>query len=78
MNIQLAMQFENKLYELINNCGLSVDTAFYVFKSVYLDFQNTLLNCADKDTEYSENQEIIKVNNKEIMENDDTINRDNA
>lgn len=78
MNIQLALQFENNLYKLINECGLPIDTAFYVLKSVYLDFQNTLSNYANKDGEISENQEIIKVNNKEIMENDDTINRDDV
>lgn len=46
MTIKESMKFEQDLYDLINNCGLSVDTAFYILKSVYLDFQKTLLDCA--------------------------------
>jgi hypothetical protein len=49
MTIKEALQFERNLYNLINTCGLPVDTAFYILKSVYLDFQKTLLECADQE-----------------------------
>ena len=64
MNIQEALNFEQNLYQLINTCGLPVDTAFYIFKSVYLDFQNTVYEYAKKDTNsgYSVEEQVIGVN----------------
>lgn len=41
MNMKLAKDLENNLYSLINNSGLSLDTAFYVLKSVYLDLKSS-------------------------------------
>ena len=91
MFINDAIQFEKNLYALINSCGLPVDTAFFVLKSVYLDFQNTLNEYAktendekitEKTTEITipqESKKFVEINNnKEITENDDTVNRDNA
>lgn len=83
MGIKESLQFEQKLYDLINSCGLPVDTAFYILKTVYLDFEKTLLECAKNEGEtVTQEQEIFKVNNEELKElkftNDDTINRDNA
>ena len=73
MNIKETLAFENNLYNLINTCGLPLDTAFYVLKSVYLDFQKTLYECAGKENGLEkETQEIYKYRpeEKEINEND--------
>ena len=73
MNIKETLAFESNLYNLINSCGLPLDTAFFVLKSVYLDFQKTLYECAEKEgTAEKETQEIYKYNveEKEIIEND--------
>jgi len=48
MTIKETLKFEQNLYNLINTCGLPVDTAFFVLKSVYLDFQKTLYEYAEK------------------------------
>ena len=45
MNIKETLLFEENLYNLINTCGLPVSTAFYILKSVYLDFEKTLYEC---------------------------------
>lgn len=80
MNIKEALKFENDLYNLINNCGLPVDTAFYVLKTVYLDFQKTLLECANNEGEtYTQEEKTYKLYDKEKKENEDeqgTINSD--
>ena len=90
MLINNAIQFEQKLYDLINTCGLPVDTAFFILKSVYLDFQNTLFEYArtEEDEAVYEKETILDLDpkqtsaanmkRKEITENDNTINRDNA
>jgi hypothetical protein len=71
MNIKETIQFENNLYELINTCGLPVDTAFYVLKSVYLDFQKTLYECANNEGEtYTTEEQVYKLDNEE-KENED-------
>lgn len=49
MDIRKTLEFEENLYKLINSCGLPVDTAFYVLKSVYLDFKHTLEEYAKKE-----------------------------
>ena len=49
MIIKETLKFEQNLYNLINTCGLPVDTAFFVLKSVYLDFQKTLYEYAEKE-----------------------------
>lgn len=49
MTIKETIQFEQNLYKLINTCGLPMYAAFYVFKSVYLDFEKTLYQYADKE-----------------------------
>ena len=61
MNIKETLLFEENLYNLINTCGLPVSTAFYVLKSVYLDFQKTLYECAKKEN-------IESVNTQEVYE----------
>ncbi len=61
MIIKESIKFERNLYDLINNCGLPVDTAFYILKSVYLDFQNTLNNCAKSENE-GFSQEVVHYN----------------
>lgn len=80
MNIKETLKFENDLYNLINNCGLPVDTAFYVLKTVYLDFQKTLLECANNEGEtYTQEEKTYELYDKEKKENEDeqgTINSD--
>lgn len=49
MVIKESLKFEQDLYNLINTCGLPVDTAYYILKSVYLDFQKTLYEYAEKE-----------------------------
>lgn len=49
MDIRKTLEFEENLYKFINSCGLPVDTAFYVLKSVYLDFKHTLEEYAKKE-----------------------------
>lgn len=86
MGIKESLQFERQLYNLINSCGLSVDTAFYILKTVYLDFEKTLLECAKNEGEnITQEEEVFKMDDKELEElkelkftNDGTINRDNA
>lgn len=79
MGIKESLQFEQKLYNLINSCGLPVDTAFYVLKTVYLDFEKTLFECAKNEGETcTQEQQTYNLTNKEKTENDNTINRDNA
>jgi len=78
MNIKETIKFENDLYNLINNCGLPVSTAFYVLKSVYLDFQKTLYECAQNESEtYTQEEKVYGLNKeeKEII-NEQTINTD--
>lgn len=71
MNIKETLQFENNLYDLINTCGLPVDTAFYVLKSVYLDFQKTLYECANNEGEtYTKKEQVYELDN-EKKENED-------
>lgn len=61
MNIQEAIDFEQNLYDLINSCGLPVETAFYVLKSVYLDFQHTIIDYAKKgDTGMHTEQQVFE------------------
>lgn len=80
MNIKETLKFENDLYNLINNCGLPVDTAFYVLKTVYLDFQKTLLECVNNEGEtYTQEEKTYELYDKEKKENEDeqgTINSD--
>ena len=80
MNIKETIKFENDLYNLINNCGLPVSTAFYVLKAVYLDFQKTLLECANNEGEtYTKEEKTYELYDKEKKENEDeqgTINSD--
>jgi len=74
MNIKQALAFEQALYKLINTSGLSVETAYYILKSVYLDLQKTVYDCARTQ---KENDEHIDVNiNKEEMENERDITAD--
>ncbi len=62
MIIKETLEFERNLYNLINSCGLPVDTAFYVLKSVYLDFEKTLLECAKNEGEsYSQEQQVYQL-----------------
>ena len=82
MFINNAIQLEQKLYDLINTCGLPVDTAFFILKSVYLDFQNTLWEYArtennetvnDKETTLDlapKQMSVTNMEKKEITEND--------
>lgn len=80
MVIKESIHFEQNLYNLINNCGLPVDTAFYILKSVYLDFEKTLLNCANNEgvttstetTKYKLNEEDYK--NLELTPKEKSIN----
>lgn len=36
-----AEKFRTELYDLVNNCGLSLATAFYIVKDFYKDFSET-------------------------------------
>lgn len=80
MVIKESLKFESDLYNLINSCGLPVDTAFYILKSVYLDFKNTVYEYAQKgDDGVVEEEKIIPLEDneekKEIFinaESDDT------
>ncbi len=68
-NIKSAIQFEQDLYNLINHSGLQLETAFYILKSVYIDFQNTLNDCLKTEGEYQEHNESIQtVNEDELKE----------
>lgn len=68
MVIQEAINFEKNLYQLINTCGLPVDTAFYVFKSVYLDFQHTLEEYAKKDKDnYTVEEQTLFMDKDQII-----------
>lgn len=70
MVIKETIQFEKNLYDLINNCGLPVDTAFYVLKSVYLDFEKTLLECVkNEDQTYSQEKQVYQIDDREKGEN---------
>ena len=72
MNIKETLKFENDLYNLINSCGLPVSTAFYVLKSVYLDFQKTLYECAQNEGEtYTQEEKVYQLNNEEKEINDE-------
>lgn len=65
MVIKETLKFENDLYNLINSCGLPVDTAFYVLKSVYLDFQKTLYECAKSEGEtYTQEEQVYELDNE--------------
>ena len=64
MPAKKAIEFETNLYNLINSCGLPVDTAFYVLKSVYIDFQRTLENMKEKEAE----EETTKVQEYNLLE----------
>ena len=78
MNIKETIKFENDLYNLINNCGLPVSTAFYVLKSVYLDFQKTLYECAQNEGEtYTQEERVYELNNEEKeITNEESISAD--
>ncbi len=78
MNIKETIKFENDLYNLINNCGLPVSTAFYVLKSVYLDFQKTLYECVNNEGEtYTQEEKVYELDNeKKEITNEQTINTD--
>ncbi len=65
MSIKEAIKFEQNLYNLINSSGLPVSTAFYILKSVYLDFEKTLYECAKNETNNPVTQEEISYNLKE-------------
>lgn len=70
MIIKETLKFEQDLYNLINTCGLPVDTAFYVLKSVYLDFEKTLLECAKKEDEnHVTEKHIYQIDDREKGEN---------
>ena len=73
MNIQGAINFEKNLYDLINSCGLPVETAFYILKSVYLDFQHTVIDYANKDdtNTHTETQTIENEMAKELIINNE-------
>ena len=67
MKFKKSIQFEQNLYNLINTCGLSVDTAFYILKSVYLDFQKTLYECAKNEQNSKEEEKInYEISDEEI------------
>ena len=66
VEIKKALAFEQSLYQLINNSGLSVDVAYFVLKSVYMDFQKTVYNIAsspeEKHEEVTENERNFTAN----------------
>ena len=51
MTIKESLQFERNLYNLINSCGLPMYTAYYVLKSVFLDFERTMYEYANTEGE---------------------------
>lgn len=56
-NILLINKFQQSLYDLINNCNLTVGTAFFVFKDVYANFEKIYFNEMNK--ELAENNKTI-------------------
>lgn len=71
MVIKDALQFEKNLYNLINSCGLPLDTAYYILKSVYLDFQQTVYEYAKKDKDnYTVEEQVIMLDNNEATPQD--------
>ncbi len=64
--IKEALQFEDDLYELINNSGVNAETAYFILKSVLFDLEKSLSKYME-----IENQEVQK---KEIHDfESDTI-----
>lgn len=57
-NIQLSKQFYNQLINLINNSQLSIDTAYYIMKSVTAELQLTYEQACCQN-EVKENNDII-------------------
>ena len=78
MVIKDAFRFEQNLYNLINSCGLPVDTAYYILKSVYLDFQKTVYEYAEKDGDnYTVEEKIYTLDDEEKENNyEQSINAD--
>lgn len=60
--IKQSKNFEIQLNNLINNCGLNIDTAYYILKSVLLDVENTynvfLFNQKEEEEQKQEQKEI--------------------
>lgn len=54
--IKKALQFEKNLYDLINSCGLPVETAYYILKTVILTFEQQLSVLPEDDKPYTESQ----------------------
>ena len=64
MSVQQAIDFEKTLYKLINTSGLPMETAYYILKSVYTDFQKTIYEVAVSEK---------AAQNKEVTENERNI-----
>ena len=57
---KMAKKFEIELYELINNCGLPISTAYYIVKSTYLDLEKNFENYL-KENSKDESEETQKI-----------------
>lgn len=45
----LMKQFEQNLYQLINNCNLQIGEAYYILKCVFLDLEHLYENSVQED-----------------------------
>lgn len=88
--VQNALKLEQALYDLINDSGVSVETAYFILKTVLYDFEKELPNYIQAEGQsYKENNTYkfdesntssatAQINFKEITENEQSSNRDNA
>lgn len=67
MNCNDVEKFRTELYDLVNNCNLSIATAFYVIKDFYRDFNQTYLNILQQERSHPQREEngvILEYNTK--------------
>lgn len=73
--IKQSKNFEIQLNNLINNCGLNIDTAYYILKSVLLDVENTynVFLLSQENEEQKQEQKEIKIGslNEEVGQSKD-------
>lgn len=64
MFVKQALNFENQLYNLINNCGLTIDEAYYIVSKASLELKISMLETIrreDQEEDEKETQTSVKV-----------------
>lgn len=72
--IKQSKIFQMQLNNLINSCGLSIDTVYYILKSVLLDVENTYnVFLFNQEEEQKQEQKEIKIGslNEEVGQSKD-------